>query len=162
MAELLASAAWGRWRPGARFLIHVARRTLAESVYLLTAPVTAAAGLLLVSGSVCVAAVSALVPGGSPAARILAPARCCAGLERWRIAAMRSMAGVPGAGARARPEEAAHASVRVLWPDVAHAVVVFPVALVTALVTGLWWSLGLAIVTFRCATSTRSPHRRGL
>ena len=42
------------------------RRTLAESLYLLTAPVTAAAGLVLAFGGLCVATVGLLVPGGSP------------------------------------------------------------------------------------------------
>ena len=33
------------------------------------------------------------------------------------------------------------------WPDVAHAVVVFPVTLVTAVVTGLWWFVGIGAAT---------------
>jgi hypothetical protein len=36
------SAARGRWRPGGGFFFRVGRRTLVESLYLLTAPVTAA------------------------------------------------------------------------------------------------------------------------
>jgi hypothetical protein len=39
---------------------------LVESLYLLTAPVTAAAGLLLVLGGLCVGTVGLLLPGGSP------------------------------------------------------------------------------------------------
>jgi signal transduction histidine kinase len=91
MAESLPSAVRGRWRPGARFLFRTGRRTLVESLYLLTAPATAAAGLL--------------------------------------------------------PKEIA-ASDPGLWLDVAHAVAVLPVVLVTSVVTGLWWSVGVAAATF--------------
>ena len=45
MSESFPVVAWGRWWPGARFLFRVVRRTLVESLYLLTAPVLAAAGL---------------------------------------------------------------------------------------------------------------------
>jgi hypothetical protein len=61
----------------------VGRRTLVESLYLLTAPVTAAAGLLLVLGGLCVGTVGLLLPGGSPVvAGALALARWPADLER--------------------------------------------------------------------------------
>jgi hypothetical protein len=53
MAESLRSTLFGRWRPGAGFAVRVGRRTLVESLYLLTAPVTAAVGLLLVVAGVC-------------------------------------------------------------------------------------------------------------
>src|ERR1022692_2723240 len=53
-----------------------------------------------------------------------------------------------GAGQRVRPKETAAASDPGLWLDVAHAVVVFPVALVTSVVTALWWAVGLAFATF--------------
>lgn len=46
-----AGAADPRRRTGARFLARAGLRTLAESLYLLTAPATAAAGLLLVFGA---------------------------------------------------------------------------------------------------------------
>jgi signal transduction histidine kinase len=45
------------------------------------------------------------------------------------------------------PAEAAAASDPGLWLDVAHAVVVSPVVLVTSVVTGLWWFVGLGGVT---------------
>ena len=44
MTESFPSAVRGGWQPGARFLFGLVRRTLVESLYLLTAPVTAAAG----------------------------------------------------------------------------------------------------------------------
>ena len=44
-----------------------------------------------------------------------------------------------------------------LWLDVAHAVVVLPVALVTSVVTALWWFVGLAAVTFRLRYQYRRP-----
>src|ERR1700722_4728183 len=53
MTESLPAAAWGRWRQGVRFLIRVGRRTLVESLYLLTGPVTATTGLLLALGGLC-------------------------------------------------------------------------------------------------------------
>jgi signal transduction histidine kinase len=153
MAEPFA-AVRGRWRPGARFLIRVGRRTLVESLYLLTAPVIAAAGLVLVLGGLFAGTFGWLLPGGSPVvAGALAPARWFAGLERWRIATVRSPAGGPAGGTevtgkRPTPKGEAAASDPALWLDVAHAVVVFPVALVTATVTALWWLAGLGAATF--------------
>jgi signal transduction histidine kinase len=149
MTESFPTAVWGRWRPGARFLVRVGRRTLAESLYLLTAPVIAAAGLLLVLGGLCAGTAGALLPGRSPVPPgVLAPARWFAGLERWRIAKVRSAAaGAEGAGRRPRPEQIPAAADPGLWLDVAHAVVVLPVALVTSVVTALWWFTGLGAAT---------------
>ena len=129
-----------------------------ESLYLLTAPVTAAAGLPLVLGGLCAGMAGLLLPGGSPVVvGVLAPARWFADVERWRIAAVRSLAaGAAGAGGRPRPKEIT-ASDPGLWLDVAHAVVVLPVALVTSLVTALWWFVGLGAGT----SSLRAPYTPG-
>jgi signal transduction histidine kinase len=149
MSESLPVAVRGRWRPGARFLFHAVRRTLVESLYLLTAPVIAAAGLLLVLGGLCVGTAGWLLPGGSRvAAGVLAPARWLADLERWRIAKVRSPGpGAAAAGRRPRSKDKAAVSDPALWLDVAHAVVVFPVALVTSVVTALWWFVGVGAAT---------------
>jgi signal transduction histidine kinase len=154
VSESFASAVRGRWRPGARFLFRTGRRTLAESVYLLTAPVIAAAGLTVVLAGLCVATAFLLVPGGSPVVPgALAPARWLAGLERRRIARLRRTAGGtqdtaerPRPGGP-RPRGKAAAADPVLWLDVAHAVAMLPVALVTAVITGLWWFIGLGAAT---------------
>src|ERR1039457_3147998 len=151
MTGVFPFAVWGRWRPGARFLVRMGRRTLVESLYLLTAPVTAAAGLLLVLGGLCAGMAGLLLRGGGPgppralgpgpgaAPGALAPVRCAADVERWRIAKGRPPSpGARGAGQRVRPKETAAASDPGLWLDGAHAVVVWPVALVTPAVTGLW------------------------
>ena len=50
-------------------------------------------------------------------------------------------------GQRPRPKETAAASDPGLWLDAAHAVVVLPVALVTSVVTVLWWFAGLGAAT---------------
>jgi len=102
MTESLPAAVRGRWRLGARFLFGMGHRTLVESLYLLTAPATAAAGLLLVLGGLCAGTAGLLLPGGSPVPPgALAPVRWCADLERWRIARVRSpAAGAEGAGRR--------------------------------------------------------------
>jgi signal transduction histidine kinase len=156
MSWSFPSAVPGRWRPGGGFLFRVGRRTLVESLYLLTAPLTAAAGLLLVSGGLCAGTVGLLLPGESPVVTgAAALARWSADLERWRIAKVRSPLG-PAAGAGAgqrpgpgpRPSQTAAASDPGLWLDVAHAVVVLPVVLVTSVVTALWWFVGVATVTF--------------
>jgi signal transduction histidine kinase len=162
MTESLPAAAWSRWRPGARFLSRVGRRTLLESLYLLTAPVTAAAGLLLVLGGLCAATASLLWPGGPPVpAGALAPARWFADLERWRIAQVRPpAAGAEGAGRRPRPKQAPAASDPGLWLDMAHAVVVLPVALVTSVVTALWWFVGLGAATAALRDHTSSGSLR--
>ncbi len=158
------SALRDRWRPGPRSLLRLGRRTVVDSLYLLTAPVIAAAGLLLVFGGLCVATAGLLVPGGSPVTPgVLAPARWFADVERWRIAQVRAGAAGPQvAGQRPRPQETT-ASDPGLWLDVAHAVVVLPVALITSVVTALWWFVGLGAATASLRyqdTSSRSLHLR--
>ena len=150
MAESFPFAVRGRWRPGARVLFRVGRRTLVESLYLLTAPVTAAIGLLLVLGGLCAAGAGLLVPGGSGlVADALALSRWPADMERWRIAKVRSpVPGAEAAGTWPRPKAAATASGPGLWLDVAYAVAVLPVVLVTSVVTGLWWFVGVGVATF--------------
>ena len=69
MTGSFPAAVRGRWRPGARFLFRVGRRTLVESLYLLTAPVTAAAGLLLVLGGLCAGTAGLLLPTATFALR---------------------------------------------------------------------------------------------
>jgi signal transduction histidine kinase len=142
MVGSFPAAVRGRLRPGGGFFLRLGRRTLVESVYLLTAPVTALAGLVLSAGGLCAGALCWLLPGGPRAGTVAAaPARWYAGLERWRIAKVRSCAGRPG---RPAPAETAGPGP---WPGVAHAVVVLPVALVTSVMTGLWWWVGVAGVT---------------
>ena len=178
MTESFPSAVRGRRRPGARVLFRIGRRTLVESLYLLTAPVTAVAGLLLVLGGLCVGTVGLLLPGRSPVPPgVLAPARWFADLERWRIAMVRSPAaeaagwfvptgkagwfvptGKEGTGQRPRPRGAAAASDPGLWLDVAHAVVVLPVALVTSVVTALWWFVGLGGATAAPRAALRGQY----
>jgi signal transduction histidine kinase len=121
-----------------------------DSLYLLTAPLTAAAGLLLALGGLCVATPALVLPGGSRVvAAVLAPARWVADVERWRIATVRSAAGAAKEADRQhRPRQAAGASDPGLWLDVAHAVVVLPITLVTSAVTALWWFVSVATVTF--------------
>ena len=140
MAQSLPAAIRGRARLGARAFLRLWRRTLVESLYLLTAPVTAAVGLLLVLGGLCAGTVGLLLPGRSPVvAGVLAPARWFGDVERWRIAKVRSLgAGAKDTGSRPRPREIT-ASDPGLWLDVAHAALVVPVVLVTFLVTALWW-----------------------
>ena len=148
MTETLPVVVGGRRRPGTRFLIRTGRRTLVDSLYLLTAPVIAAAGLLLVLGGLCVGTVGLLLPGGSRLVTGgLAPARWFADLERWRIAKVRPRA--RGAEATSqRPRQEIAASDPGLWLDVAHAVVVLPVVLITSVVTALWWFAAVATITF--------------
>ncbi|MET9338641.1 sensor domain-containing protein [Nonomuraea sp. NPDC003804] len=205
MTGSFPSAIWRRWRSGVRLVFHVVRRTIVESLYLLTAPVTAVTGLLLVLAGLCVGAVGSLLPGGSPVvAGGLAPVRWFADVERWRIAKVRSLAAgvegarrprpgpaaglwldmegagrgrgpdaaglwsgkVEGAGREQGPDAAGLWSGKVegagrergpdaagLWLGVAYAVVVLPVALVTSVVTVLWWFVGLGAGT----SALRSP-----
>src|ERR1700722_14446978 len=102
--------------PWARFVFRTGRRTMAESLYLLTAPVTAAAGLVAAFGGLCVSTAGLLVPGGSRAAAgALAPARWCADLERWRMARVGYPAGGADSGQRPRPAQAATAPDPGLW-----------------------------------------------
>src|SRR5690242_17409546 len=117
MIEPLPSAVRVRWRQGGRFLFRVGRRTFVESVYLLTAPVIAAAGMVIVLGGLCVGTAGWLLPGGSRVvAGVLAPARWFADLERWRIAKVRSLAGgAPGPRPRPGPKETAAAPGPGLW-----------------------------------------------
>lgn len=162
MTESFPAAVRGWWRPGGRYLLRTGRRALVESSYLLTAPVAAAAGLLLVLGGLGVRAAGALLPGGPRVpAWALAPVRWFADVERWRIASVRPFpagarrpgAGPKGAGPRKfRPEgdaprETVTGADPGLWLEVAHPVVVLPLALVTAAVTALWWFVGVSGAT---------------
>ncbi|MFI5772150.1 sensor domain-containing protein [Streptomyces sp. NPDC051658] len=150
MVESLPSVVALRWRPSAGSVVRVGRRTLVESLYLLTAPLSAAVGLLLVVGGLCVGMVGSLLPSGSPiAVRALALARWPGDLEWWRIGKVRSRAdGARDAGQRPRSKETADAADPGLWLDLAHAVVVLPVVLVTSVVTALWWFVGVATATY--------------
>jgi len=157
MTESLPSAARSRRRPGARFLIRTMRRTLVESVYLLTAPLTATAGLLLALAGLGLGTVGLLLPSGSPVvAAALAPSRWSANLERWRIGQVRGAAARPD-GVPQRPRETASASDPGLWLDAAHGLVALPVALVTSMMTALWWLFGLATLT----AGLRDPNTTG-
>ncbi|WP_329372426.1 sensor histidine kinase [Streptomyces sp. NBC_00669] len=162
MTESFPAAVRGWWRPGGRYLLRTGRHALVESSYLLTAPVAAAAGLLLVLGGLGVRAAGALLPGGPRVpAWALAPVRWFADVERWRIAAVRPLpagarrpgAGPEGAGRRkfrpegATPRETVAGADPGLWLEVAHPVVVLPLALVTAAVTALWWFVGVSGAT---------------
>lgn len=124
MTESFPSAVRGWWRPGAGFLFRMGRRTLVESLYLLTAPVTALAGLLLV---------------------LAGKARWSASLERWRIAKLRAL--TDGAETASQGNTGT-ASGPGLWLDAGHAVAVLPVVLITSVVTALWWFVGVATITF--------------
>ncbi|MEE1772479.1 histidine kinase [Streptomyces sp. JV185] len=116
-----------------------------DSLYLLTAPFSAVVGLLLVVGGLCVATAGSLLPGGAHvAARALAPARWPGDLEWWRIGRVRPPAG----GARSTGRGPRGSAGPGLWFDLAHAVLVLPVALVTCVVTALWWFVGVATATY--------------
>ncbi|MFE6667247.1 histidine kinase [Streptomyces sp. NPDC057697] len=146
MVESLPSVAAVRWRPHAGLIVRTGRRTLAESLYLLTAPLSAAVGLLLVVGGLGVGTVGSLSPRWSPVAgRALALARRPGDLEWWRIGLVRSRA---GAGRRPGPKGKADAVDPWLWLDLAHAVFVLPVVLLTSVVTALWWFVGVATLTY--------------
>ncbi|MEV6402793.1 sensor domain-containing protein [Streptomyces bobili] len=128
----------------------IARRTVVESVYLVTAPLSAAVGLLLVVGGLCVGTVGSLLPSRSHVAdRALALARWPGDLEWWRIGQVSSRAGgARGTGWRPRSKETADAADPGLWLDLAHTVLVLPVVLVTSVVTVLWWFVGVATATY--------------
>ncbi|MGY3064612.1 signal transduction histidine kinase [Streptomyces sp. TE3672] len=165
MAELLSpvvtAAAAGRWRSGGWFAVRLGRRMLVDSVYLLTAPVSATFGLLLVLGALCLGTVGLLLPSGSPVRTgAAALARWPADVERWRIALARPQVG-EARGARRRPGQAAAVSDPGLWLDVAHTVLVLPVVVVTSVVTTLWWFVGMAAVTcpLRSPYATPGPLR---
>jgi signal transduction histidine kinase len=149
MAGSLSAPTRGRRRAAGRLVVRVARRVCAESLYLLTAPLTAAAALLAVLGGLGVGALAALVPNRTPATAVLAaPVRWSADLERWRIGQVRPpVGGGDGTAGRSRPAGAAAASDPGLWLGLAHVVIVLPVALVTAGVTAMWWFCGAATAT---------------
>ena len=128
MAQSLPVTVQGPWRTGARFLARTGRRTLVESLYLLTAPVTALAGLLLV---------------------LAGKARWSASLERWRIAKLRALT----AGARTASQgHTVIPSDPGPWFDAGHAVAVLPVVLITWVFTALWWFAAAATLTFPLRT----------
>jgi len=128
MAQSLPVTIQGPWRTGARFLVRTGRRTLVESLYLLTAPVTALAGMLLV---------------------LAGKARWSASLERWRIAKLRALTAgreTASQGNTVIPSDPG------LWFDAGHAVAVLPVVLITWIFTVLWWFAAVATLTFPLRT----------
>jgi signal transduction histidine kinase len=132
MAQSLPVTVQGPWRTGARFLARTGRRTLVESLYLLTAPVTALAGVLLV---------------------LAGKARWSARLERWRIAKLRALT----AGAETASQGNSQGNTVIPsdpgpWFDAGHAVAVLPVVLITWLFTALWWFAAVATLTFPLRT----------
>ncbi|MER5873210.1 sensor domain-containing protein [Streptomyces sp. NPDC002044] len=160
MVESLPSLVAGRWRPRSGAAVRLGRRTLVESLYLLTAPVGAVAGLLLTVGALGAGAFASLVPGGAPvAARALALARRPGDLERWRIGTVRSRAGGASRGADRRPgpKNRAGAADPGMWPGLAHAVLLLPVVLVTWVVTVLWWFVGVATATYPLRSGQVAP-----
>lgn len=143
-------------RLGTGSLCRVARRALVESVYLVTAPLTAVVGLLLTIVGLSLDAIGSLLPGRSSAAA-RAVTRWPGDLEWWRIGVACSLAGETAAGRRPR-SLATDAPGPGLWLDAAHAVLVLPVVLVTWGATALWWSVGLATATYPLrAYSTSGP-----
>ncbi|MHA6761205.1 sensor histidine kinase [Streptacidiphilus sp. PAMC 29251] len=139
-----------------------------ESLYLLTAPLSAVVGLLLVVGGLCLGTVGSLLPSGSPlaAGRALALARRPGDLEWWRIGTVRSWAGgatgsdpgsETGPGRRPRSTATVDAADPGLWLDLAHAVLVLPVVVVTSVLTALWWCLGVAIATYPLRSGRVTP-----
>lgn len=149
MTESLPAAPGLRRWPIVGFLLRTGRRTLVESLYLLTAPALAAAGLLAALGGLCAAPAGLVVPGGARlAVGVLRPARWVADLERWRISRVRSLAGGAGLASQGpRPTGAAAVSDPGLWLDVAHALAVVPVVLVTFVLTVFWWFVGIGAST---------------
>jgi signal transduction histidine kinase len=161
-----------RWRLGARFAMRSGLRAVVESLYLLTAPVSAAVGVVLVFGGLCAGTMVSLLPGRSRLAAgisssLLAPARWFADLERWRIAKLRSLTALTarmaltartarmalttsdGTKVIERAEGAGRPSPAdpELWLDAAHAAVLFPVAFITAVITGIWWVVAITAGT---------------
>lgn len=143
----------GGLRSGSGFVFRVARRTVMESLYLLTAPVLGAASLLAVIGGLCLGTFGLALAGGPPVvAEALAPARWFADVERWRIAKVRSrVTWAP------RPAKTPAASDPGVWLGVAHTVAVLPIMLITWPVTFLWWWVGLAATT----VTIRNPYPSG-
>ncbi|MFJ5229151.1 sensor histidine kinase [Kitasatospora sp. NPDC088391] len=127
----------GRLRAGRGLPVRTARtarRTLAESWYLLTAPPLAVLSPVLLAGALLLAAAA-----GSRAPALRARARAAArrpGDLEWR-----RLRALPG---RTVPDRAAGA----LWRDAAHALTVLPLALVSAGLTALWWFVGLATASY--------------
>ncbi|MBL7490698.1 sensor domain-containing protein [Frankia sp. AgB1.9] len=144
MAGSFSTVAGGRSLPGAGPVLRVGRRTLKESLYLLTGPVSAVAGLLIAFGGLCVAMLGRAV-GRAPAA---APMYWSADLEWWRIDRVRAARpGPERPGPLPGPSGGAPAPDPKMWLSLAHAVVLPPVALVTAVITTLWWIIGLGAAT---------------
>ncbi|MFJ3897445.1 sensor domain-containing protein [Streptomyces sp. NPDC090083] len=152
LSPLVTGVDAGRWRSVRRGALRRGRRTLTDSLYLLTAPVSAASGLLLVLAALCLGAVGALTPNGSRVRTGAAElARWPGDAERWRIARVLSRT---GATRRPQPERTAAAADPGRWLDMGHAVLVLPVVVVTSVVTALWWFVAVAAVS----CPLRSPY----
>lgn len=130
-------------------VVRVVCRTLVRSAYLLTAPVTAAMGLVLLLGAMGVWVIGSVAPGGSHVSmNALTVARWPGDVEWWRISAVCDLTGGSGGGARRPRSGKSPASVGFgLWLDLTHSVAVLPVVMVTWVATAMWWSVGVATAT---------------
>ncbi|MFL6128519.1 MAG: sensor domain-containing protein [Mycobacteriales bacterium] len=145
---------------------------LAGSAYLLTGlPLAVISFSLLLTGTALALGTFAIVVGFAVMALALAIAQGFAALERARVGAV---TGRPLPAARYRPLRdgtvgsvlSAGADPR-RWPDLVHGLVSFPVALVTFVLTTVWWSAGIGgtgYVLWEWALPGEGgdEHRRGL
>ncbi|MCK9877924.1 histidine kinase [Frankia sp. Ag45/Mut15] len=147
MAGSFAAVARGWSIPGAGRVVRVGRRTLAESVYLLTGPVSAVAGVLAVVAGLCVGLLGRLVARTPVVAGAAVPVYWSADLEWWRIDRVRTATPDQRQGRRRSGAGGDAGAGTGCWLSLAHAVLLPPVALVTAVVTALWWIVGLGAAT---------------
>lgn len=128
-------------------------RLLARSAYLLTGlPIAVVSFSLLVTGVAAAAGLLIVVVGIVVAAAALAVARWFARLERARLDRVTGARVPRPAYKTLRPGFAggvlsAGADPR-RWLDLVHGIVVFPVALVTFVLSVVWWSVALGGVTY--------------
>lgn len=123
----------------------VVRRTLAESAFLLTAPITALPGVLWVTVTFVVGTFTTASPRLSR--RCWSSAHHPGDVEWWRIRALRA-AGTNTSSTERRPAASDPAADPGRWLDAAHAVIMLPVVAATWLVTATWWLAGLAFATY--------------
>ncbi|MFI5952179.1 sensor histidine kinase [Cryptosporangium sp. NPDC051539] len=140
--------------PGVGFVVRTARRTVVESLYLVTGPPVAAAGALVVLVSLCAGTVVSLLRGGRPVGPgFLAPAHWAADVERWRIERVRPATKRPTTERpptdRTGPSDRSGAADPGAWLDAAHPAIVLPVSLITGTITALWWFVAVGGTTAR-------------
>lgn len=160
MTQRPATRGWTGVKRGVVVAARVVRRALAESLYLLTGPIFAAVTLLLTVYGLMIAGVFGASRKSTPRLQSgRSPGRWAGDLEWWRLTSLRRASGLtPVNEKRSRATETAGTLAVGAGLDAVYAAVAVPLALLTSIVTALWWFVGVGGGTSALRGAVESPE----